>query len=172
MSKISKMGRGVQGLRFRCGGYTKLDGAALPPGVDPDTTALLVIEGDAVIPCPDSIVLSLGHKGRIDLKHLRRSMENVGWLIALVDPTMSAAGVMISDPLCPTHGAILATRLMKQEGTPAHVIGHMTGYLRRAAAAIKARMEAENAAEAAISEKDQPLTPVAVEETDEAPAAP
>ena len=168
------MGKAViHGLRFRCGGYTKLNGDALPPGTDPDATALLIIEGDAVIPCPDSIVLSLGHKGRIDLKHLRRGLEAVGWLIAVVDPSMSEDGVVISDPLCPTHGAILATRVMNKEGTPAHVIGHMTGYLRRAAAAVKARMEAEMAEAAAVLEEDQPLTPVPVEpeSSDEASAS-
>ena len=167
MSLITRHNKGTaKGLRFRCGGYTKLDGDALPPGIDPAATALMVMEDGALVPCYESVVLSLGAKGRIDLKRLHRGLEGAGWLLAEVSPEMIAGNVAVSDPMCPTHGSILAGRLMNEPGTPLHVIAHLTGYLRRAGEALAARARAEaqedEAAAAAAGEVEAPLEPVEV----------
>ena len=160
----------IRGLRFRCGGYTKLNGDALPAGMDPETTALMMLEDGALVPCYESVVLSLGHKGRIDMKHLHRGLEQIGWILAEVSPDMVEAHAAVSDPLCPEHGIILATRLMQSPGTPAHVIAHLTGYLRRAEEALMQKMRQAAGAPAQPTE-DELLVTVEVPD-EEAEAAP
>jgi hypothetical protein len=179
MAKVTRHNKGTaKGLRFRCGGYTKLDGDALPPGVDPEATAIMVLEGEALVPCYESVVLSLGHRGRIDMKHLHRALEAAGWLLGEVSPEMIQGNVAVCDPMCPTHGSILAARLMNEPGTPAHVIAHLTGYLRRATEALVQREMIDAREEAEVpTPEDEPLAPVTVDDapdtaTDGAPAAP
>ena len=137
MGQINKMFK-QQSLRFRCGGYTKLNGDTLSPGIDPEKTAILILEGDALVPCYESAILSLGVKGKIVIKHLRRDLERAGWLLALIDPEQAGENISALDPLCPRHGAILASGLIQEPGTPAHVVKQLEGYLQRAAAAMQA----------------------------------
>ena len=170
MATITRHSRATnKGLRFRCGGYTKLNGDALPPGVDAATTALMMLEDGALVPCYESVILSLGGKGRIDLKHLHRSLEKIGWILGEVTPGMVEGSTAVSDPLCPEHGVILATRLMQSPGTPAHVIAHLTGYLRCAGAALEARARAEVREAAATGDVEAHLEPVEVPELDTTP---
>ena len=136
MAKISKMPRGEQGLNFRCGGYVEVDGSLLRPG-DAESEAILVLEDRLLIPCSAAIALSLGVRGRIDLKHLRRHLENFGWLIAHITPEAVEGDVPVHDPLCPRHGALLAADLMQSPGTSPAVAQKLQEYLDHAGAAMQ-----------------------------------